>query len=124
MFDLNTIAEFSRINCVAICAVMVPANLIFCLQSLILVGVNRPKNQVRLSGIIASICALMLLLHVGSWFVIGVVRVQTFILLGLSCVCLIINTSLLLRMSAVRSLILTVSEGFKGCWARVAIALS
>lgn len=124
MFDLNTIAEFSRINCLAICAVMVPANLILCLQSLILVGLNRPKNQVRLSGIIANICAIMLLLHVGSWFVIGVVRIQTFILLGLSCVCLIINTFVLLRMSATRGLILTISEGFKGCWARVAIALS
>ncbi len=124
MFDLNTIAEFSRINCVAICALMVPANLILCLQSLILLGLNRPHDRVRLSGIIASICAIMLLLHVGSWFVIGVVRIQTFILLGLSCVCLIINTSLLLRMSAMRRLILTVSEGFKGCWARVAIAFS
>lgn len=124
MFYLNTIAEFSRINCVGICAFMVPANLILCLQSLILVGVNRPKNQVRVSGIIGGICAIMLLLHVGSWFVIGVVRIQTFILLGLSCVCLIINTSLLLRISAMRRSILTVSEGFKGCWARVAIALS
>ena len=124
MFDLNTIAEFSRINCVAICAVMVPLNLFSTLLSLIFVGLNLPKNKVRFAGITASIYALIMLLHVASWFAIGVVRIQTFILLGLACVCLVINAWALFHSSTMKRLIWMVIEGFKRRWREVAIALS
>lgn len=124
MFDLNTIAEFSRSNCLAICAVMVPVNLIACLQCLILVGLNRPKNQVNFASIMASIYAIIMLLHVGSWFVIGVVRIQTFILLTLACICLIVNTLTLSHGSMIRTIILKVIEVCKQYWSKVALALS
>jgi hypothetical protein len=124
MFDLNTIAEFSRINCVAICAVMVPLNLIFTLFSLFLVGLNTPKERVSFSAINASCYAIIMLLHVASWFTIGVVRIETFILLGLACVCLIINAWALFHGSTMRRLIWMVTGVIKGWWRKVAIALS
>lgn len=124
MFDLNTLAEFSRINCVAICGVLVPLNLISTLLSLFFVGLNLPKNKVRFAGITASIYALIMLLHVESWFAIGVVRIQTFILLGMACVCLIINAWALFHTSTMRRLIWMVTGVIKRGWARVAIALS
>jgi len=124
MFDLNTIAEFSRSNCLAICAVMVPVNLISCLQCLILVGLNRPKNQVNFAAIMASIYAIIMLLHVGSWFVIGVVRIQTFILLSLACICLIVNTLTLFQGSMIRTIIFKVIEVCKEYWSKVTLAFS
>lgn len=124
MFDLNTIAEFSRINCVAICAVLVPLNLISSLFSLIFVGLNLTPNRVRFSAITASLYAIIMLLHVASWFAIGVVRIQTFILLGLAGVCLIINAWALFNSSTMRRLIWMVTGVIKRWWREVAIALS
>ena len=124
MLDLNTIAEFSRINCVAICALLVPLNLIFTSLSLILSGLNLPQNRVCISAIAGNICALIMLLHVESWFAIGVVRIQTFILLGLACVCLIINAAALFHSQMMRRLIGMVIKGLRRWWREVAIALS
>ena len=40
---------------------------------------------------IASTLALALFLHVGTWFIIGVVMPPTFILCGLGLTCLVVN---------------------------------
>jgi hypothetical protein len=124
MFDLNTLAEFSRINCVAICAVLVPLNLISTLCSLIFVGLNLPKKRVRFSAINASLYAIIMLLHVASWFAIGVVRIPTFILVGLAGVCLIINAWALFDSSTMKRLILVGIKGLKRWWREVALAFS
>ncbi|ACK67339.1 conserved hypothetical protein [Rippkaea orientalis PCC 8801] len=91
MVDIAALAEFSRNNCIAICSGLVPANLLTTLTTLILVVLNRPRNQLRFSVIIAVNLALILALHVVSWWVIGVVQAPTFILLALSTVCLALN---------------------------------
>lgn len=89
MIDL--LMAFSHTQCVAICAVLVPANLAATLQSLLMVGLQRPKAYQRLMTSMASLYALLMILHVASWFVIGVVMMQTYILLGLGLMCLSAN---------------------------------
>ena len=92
MFDLNAIAEYSRTHCLAICAFLVPANLIFTLQTLIVTGMNRPAAHIRTAVGLASVCAIAMVLHVWTWFAVGVVQAQTFILLSLGATCLVLNT--------------------------------
>lgn len=91
MFDFNTLLEFSRTNCVAICSFLVPANLLLTLQTIILTGLRRPQSQIRLAVILACIPALVMVFHVWTWFMIGVVMAPTFILLWLATTCLGLN---------------------------------
>lgn len=91
MFDLNTIFEFSRTNCVAICAFLVPANLLLTLQTIILTTLRRPQVQVRQAAILACIPAVVMVLHVFTWLMIGVVMAPTYILFLLGSTCLVIN---------------------------------
>ncbi len=91
MIDFFALGEFSRNNCIAICSALVPANLIASLLTLIFVFFERPRNHLRVSALIAISFAIILALHVASWWVIGVVQPPTFILLALSAVCLGLN---------------------------------
>ncbi|ELS02866.1 hypothetical protein Xen7305DRAFT_00025840 [Xenococcus sp. PCC 7305] len=91
MLDLEPIFEFSRNNCITICAFLVPANLLTTLQTMILVFLNRSILSIRLSAAIAITFALTLFLHVATWFVIGVVTPVTFILGALGTTCILIN---------------------------------
>lgn len=93
MLDLNTLAEFSRANCISICAFLVPANLIATSLTMILVFINRQRlsQQVRQACGIASFFAVIMMLHVYTWFEIGVVRTETYILLSLGISCLVTN---------------------------------
>jgi len=91
MIDFHTLAEFSRANCLGICAFLVPAILIATLLTIILTILRRPINQVQSAVGVASIFALVMILHVYTWFVVGVVMAPTFILLSLAITCLITN---------------------------------
>ena len=93
MFDLEPLFEFSRNNCIAICAFLVPANLITTLQTMILVFLKRPLLTTSLSAAIAITFALTLFFHVATWFMIGVVTPVTFILGALGTTCILINLS-------------------------------
>lgn len=91
MLDLNSTIEFSQINCIAICSFLVPMNLLASLQSIIFISLCRPKQEIKLMALVASLYALMIILHVGTWFIVGVVRTQTFILLSFAISSLITN---------------------------------
>jgi prepilin signal peptidase PulO-like enzyme (type II secretory pathway) len=91
MVDFNTLLEFSHHHCVAICAVLVPVNLLATLQTVILTGLNRPPREQWSAIAVASLAALLMVLHVMSWFIVGVIMVQTFVLWSLGAVCLSIN---------------------------------
>jgi hypothetical protein len=91
MIDLFSLLEFSRQHCLTICAVLVPLNLAATLTTLILVGLNQPW-QYRIPMIaLASLFAGMMVLHVLTWFIIGVVMAPTYVLLSLGAVCLGLN---------------------------------
>ncbi|MBW4564062.1 MAG: hypothetical protein KME32_23565 [Mojavia pulchra JT2-VF2] len=96
MLDFNTLAEFSRANCVSICAFLVPANLLATLLTIILTVVHRPSHQVWKAAAFASIFALVMVLHVYTWFMAGVVMAPTYILLWLAITCLLANSAAIL----------------------------
>ncbi len=91
MLDINLICEFSRQNCVAICAFLVPINLIFTLNTIVLVFLMRPFSQIRLAAAFANLFALTLFLHILTWWTIGIFTSVSVILIGLGTTCLIIN---------------------------------
>lgn len=105
MFNLHYLCEFSRLNCVAICAFLVPANLVATLQTMILVGRHRPLVQLVPAIIMAIALAAVMILHVFTWFMIGVVMVPTYILLTLGSVCLTINLWAIAHPTSMRQLL-------------------
>jgi uncharacterized membrane protein len=96
MLDFNTLSEFSRANCVGICAFLVPAILLATLLTIILVFSRRPSQQVWQSAGTASIFALVMIFHVYTWFQVGIVMPPTYILLSLAITCLLANLSAIL----------------------------
>jgi len=92
MFDLNLLSEFSRQNCVAICAFLVPANLLTTINTLLLLYLIGPLAQIRLAALFACLFALTLFLHISTWMIIGVFTPVSIILFGLGSTCLIINS--------------------------------
>lgn len=96
MLDFHTLAEFSRANCVSICAFLVPANLLATIFTIILTVLHRPSHQVWQSAGFASIFAVVMIMHVYSWFAIGVVMPPTYILLWLATTCLLTNLAAIL----------------------------
>lgn len=96
MLDLNTLAEFSRNNCIGICAFLVPANILTTLLTMILTFLNRPLGQVLISTGLACLFASVMVLHVYTWFMIGVVMTPTYILLSLAVTCLLTNLFLII----------------------------
>ncbi|NJK66263.1 MAG: hypothetical protein HC789_07105 [Microcoleus sp. CSU_2_2] len=105
MLDFNTITEFSHTYCIAICAFLVPANLLATLMTGILTGLNRPRVQVRASVVVASLFATAMIFHVFTWFAIGVVMPPTYILLLMAIVCLAINLWAIGHPASMRQLI-------------------
>ncbi len=105
MFDFNNIIEFSHLYCVAICGLLVPMNVLASLQPIIFTVLHRPKKEINLMALVASFYALMIILHVGSWFIVGVVRIQTFILLLFASCSLITNIWAVSHGSSMRATI-------------------
>lgn len=109
IFDLtySPLAAFSREHCVAICAFLVPANLLITIQTLGLVTLNRSFSSIQRSVAISLPFALILMLHVGTWLMVGVIHPFTFILLTLATICLITNLSVLIYSERIRGWILS-----------------
>lgn len=91
MLNFSSLITFSHIHCVAICTFLVPANLLVTLQTLLLAGFNRSIVQTRGSAMLAISLALIMVAHVMTWFLVGIVQIPTFVLLGLATLCLGIN---------------------------------
>ncbi|MDJ0510982.1 MAG: hypothetical protein QNJ64_17265 [Crocosphaera sp.] len=91
MFDIISITEFSRNNCISICAFLVPTNLLTTLLSLIFIVTKPSRTKLLTSVTIATLFAIILSLHVASWWIVGVIKAPTFILLALATVCISLN---------------------------------
>ncbi|MDJ0843142.1 hypothetical protein [Crocosphaera sp.] len=91
MLDPILIGDFSRNNCVSICAFLVPANLLTTLLSLIFIVTKPSPIKLLTSVTIAILFAITLSLHVASWWIVGVIQAPTFILLALATVCISLN---------------------------------
>jgi hypothetical protein len=92
MFDLTALHEFSRCHCVAICAALIPANLLISTAAIGLAVFDRSaavgQRWLSRAGVI---CGLLLIAHVASWWLVGVVAPATFILPTLGLVCMGVN---------------------------------
>ncbi len=91
MLEFHSLSEFSRSNCVGICAFLVPANILATVMTLFLTFVNRPRRQVFQSAGIAAVFSFFMVWHVYTWFSIGVIMPPTYILLSLGTTCLLTN---------------------------------
>lgn len=91
MIELEPLFQFSREHCIAICAFLVPANLFATLQTLLMGGLLRSRSEVTTLAIASHVYALLMVAHVMTWWMVGVVMAPTFILLFLATVCLGIN---------------------------------
>jgi hypothetical protein len=91
MLDLHCLNEFSRSHCVTICAFLVPANLIATSQTILFTILRRSPIQIFSISTMAIAYATLMILHVISWYIVGVVMAPTFILMFLGITCLIIN---------------------------------
>jgi hypothetical protein len=117
MIDFNTVTEFSHTYCIAICAFLVPANLLTTLLTAILTGLNRPRMQIWASVVVASLWATAMIFHVFTWFAIGVVMPPTYILLVMAITCLTINVWAIAHpasmMQLIRVAVSVVRGGFR-----------
>ncbi|MEG4961306.1 MULTISPECIES: hypothetical protein [unclassified Microcoleus] len=118
MLDFNTVTEFSHTYCIAICAFLVPANLLTTLQTAIFTGLKRPRMQVWASVIVASLWATAMILHVFTWFAIGVVMPPTYILLVMAITCLAINIWAIAHPASMMQLIRLAVSVVRGAFRR------
>jgi hypothetical protein len=92
MLELNSIAEFSRCHCIGICAVLVPTNLFLTIGTMLSTALGRSTSTIYTTVGLSILPAIVLLLHVITWWAIGVVMLPTYILPVLAITCLTINT--------------------------------
>lgn len=63
---------------------------------MVLAALHRPLSQVLRSAAVAAFFAVVMMLHVYTWFAIGVVQLPTYILLWLAITCLFTNLGAIL----------------------------
>lgn len=91
MLNLQIIAEFSRANCVGICAFLVPANLLAAITIMVATWLRFSLLRILPISLVGFLFAAIMIIHVYTWFAVGIVMTQTYILLGLAVTCLIVN---------------------------------
>lgn len=85
------LCEFSRMNCVGICACLVPFNFLLSFMTLVCVARKVSPSLIQKNAIAVYCGVTVMLLHVGTWLLVGVVMVPTFLLPMLGMVCIAIN---------------------------------
>jgi hypothetical protein len=110
MFELNSIAEFSRCHCVGICALLVPTNLCLASTTMLLTALDRSPRVIYAIATIAIFPAIALFLHVATWWAIGVVMLPTFILPVLATTCLAIYAYAIVNRQHLKNLLITIWE--------------
>ncbi len=91
MLELNSIAEFSRCHCIGICSILVPTNLLLTIGTMLSTALGRSTSTIYATVGLSILPAIVLLLHVMTWWAIGVVMLPTYILPILAITCLTIN---------------------------------
>ena len=89
---ITWLADFSRGNCVGICSALVPLILLSTIACGGMTYFCQPQRLVNTTYGAVIISCLAMVLHVSSWFAIGVITPVTFILLGLSLTCASVST--------------------------------
>lgn len=87
----TALSEFSRMHCGAICAVLIPCVLLVAIYTLVLLYWQKPIATLCTTATVGTGLAMILFLHVSTWFMIGVVTPVTFILAALGLTCVVSN---------------------------------
>ncbi len=114
MFDFANLLEFSHQYCVAICGTLIPISALATFQTIVLAGLQRSRLQIWMAVAFASLCVLLLLLHVLSWFVVGVVAAQTYLILCLGSLFFSVNLVTGFYPQQVRKLLVWLGERVLG----------
>ncbi|MBV5261746.1 hypothetical protein FLX56_25370 [Synechococcus moorigangaii CMS01] len=85
------LCEFSRCHCIAICGGLVPFNLLLSFLTLVYVVRQAPASVIQKNAIAVYGGVTLMVLHVSTWFLVGVVMVPTFLLPAFGVVCVAIN---------------------------------
>jgi hypothetical protein len=91
ILELSNVAEFSRCHCVGICAALIPMNLLLNSATILLSATGQSPRSIYLVASLGILPALALILHVASWWAVGVVMLPTYILPLLAITCLSID---------------------------------
>ncbi len=110
MFELNSIAEFSRCHCIGICAFLVPTNLCLASATMLLTALERSPRLIYAIVTVGVFPAIALFLHVATWWAIGVVKLPTFILPTLATTCLAIYAYAIVNRQQMKNLLVTIWE--------------
>jgi hypothetical protein len=110
MFELNSIAEFSRCHCIGICAFLVPTNLCLAIATMGLTAWDRMPRLTLAIVTVGIFPAITLFLHVATWWAIGVVMLPTFILPILATTCLAIYAYAIGNPHHMKNLLITLWE--------------
>lgn len=89
MTGLGLILSWSRAYCGWVCGALVPACLLITLQVLVFTALEWPQWQRRTVAGVSLVWVGLLEVHVWSWFWVGVVRIPTFVLIGLGLLCVL-----------------------------------
>lgn len=87
----DQLCEFSRNQCIGICACLVPFNLILSFLTLVYVGRSMSPSLIQKNAIAVYGGVTLMVLHVSTWFLVGVVMIPTFLLPAFGAVCVAIN---------------------------------
>ena len=109
---VDSILNFSHTYCVAICAVLVPLNLLLTTGTIVLTALGKQTQVWKTAGL-ACLCAGIMVLHVLTWFLIGVVMAPTYVLLSLGTACLITNLWAVLSPQTMRRLLLGLGRSLR-----------
>lgn len=87
----DQLCEFSRNHCIAICGGLVPFNLVLSFLTLVYVARQVDPAKIQKNAIAVYCGVTLMVLHVSTWFLIGVVMIPTFLLPTFGAVCVAIN---------------------------------
>ncbi len=82
---------------------LVPTNLGLAIATMLLVGLNRSALTIYTTVALSVLPAIILLLHVATWWAIGVIMLPTFILPVLAVTCLVIQAYALINPQQLRN---------------------
>ena len=87
----DQLCEFSRNHCVGICGCLVPFNLILSFLTLVYVGREMSPRLIQKNAIAVYGGVTLMVLHVSTWLLIGVVMLPTYVLPIFGATCVAIN---------------------------------
>ncbi|WP_431660388.1 hypothetical protein [Pantanalinema rosaneae] len=78
-----------------------------------LAGLGYPRHWIWQSAAFSWVGAIALVLHVWSWFVVGVVAIPTFVLMALGITCISINAWLVRHPESMAALVIWISRSLR-----------